>query len=277
MLCVIASVNFGIALAEFNPQKVVDDFRNLNVSGTGFDFSSNPVWGTQNDGGNAYRYFVARNGSDLPDLSAYAGYARIENGFRAYCIDVHVQPTAQKGTATLNYNAAKGTTYNASGDILTVGAAWLFAQYARGILPGYDETDLYDGDSVDMFYDALTVLMSGTNKEKVDFFSTSDNIFSVVMRDAGEVYGYTVADWISTYDMRDRYDGIGDFAVFVMSIKGTNGKGYQDFLYLAPADYGSGGGGVPEPATLLLWTLGCMGLSSTSWVRKRRMTKLARS
>ena len=34
-------------------------------------------------------------------------------------------------------------------------------------------------------------------------------------------------------------------------------------------------GGVPEPATLLLWTLGGMGLAGTSWVRKRRMKKLA--
>jgi len=51
----LSFVNYGAVLAGFNPQQVVNDFRNLNVSGTGFDFTSNPVWGTQKNGGNAYR------------------------------------------------------------------------------------------------------------------------------------------------------------------------------------------------------------------------------
>ena len=38
-----------------------------------------------------------------------------------------------------------------------------------------------------------------------------------------------------------------------------------------------GRGGVPESSTLLLWTLGGMGLVSTSRARKRRVKKLAYS
>jgi len=46
-----------------------------------------------------------------------------------------------------------------------------------------------------------------------------------------------------------------------------------------PGDPGDPGnpGGVPEPATLLLWTLGSLGVAGSSWARKRRMNKLAMS
>jgi len=270
-VCALACANNSATLAEFNPQQVVTAFRNLNVTNTGFDFTSNPVWvNSDGDGGNAYRTFVARNGSALPNTSAYGGVALLPNGFRSYCVDVAIQRTTVTGTATLNYNPANGTTSNYTGHVLSVGAAWLHSQYARGILPGYDETVFYEGDSVEQFYAALTALMSGTASQKLSFIANSSNMFAVEMRNVGSMYGYTAADWAAAYDMRGRYDAIGDYAVFVMSIRGTDGRNYQDFLYLAPADYGNGGGEVPEPATLLLWTLGGMGLAGSSWARKRR-------
>ena len=271
LVCALALVNYGAALAEFNPQQVVTDFRNLNVNNTGFDFASEPVYG-----GNAYRYFIARNGSALPDLSAYTGIALLANGFRSYCIDVQIQHTAQQGTAVLSYNAANGTTSNRSGKVVNLAIAWLHTQYVRGNLAGYDESVWYDGDSMDLFYEALRVLMSGTTQEKYSYLANANNHnpFITQMLNAGAMYGYTADDWLTAYDMRDRYDIIGDYAVFVMTITGTDGRAYQDFLYLAPANYGNGGG-VPEPATLLLWTLGGFGLAGTSWTRKRRMHKLA--
>jgi hypothetical protein len=63
---------------------------------------------------------------------------------------------------------------------------------------------------------------------------------------------------------------------------------YQDLVFLIfmnnpadpppidppPVDPPPGGGGdVPEPATMLLWTLGGFGMAGTSWIRKRRMMK----
>ena len=55
---------------------------------------------------------------------------------------------------------------------------------------------------------------------------------------------------------------------------------YNDGVFLVFSNDGSGPGpqpGVPEPATLLLWTLGSMGFAGSSWTRKRRMMKLAKS
>ena len=53
----------------------------------------------------------------------------------------------------------------------------------------------------------------------------------------------------------------------------TGFSGTIQAIYLSETDPGPSG--VPEPATLLLWTLGGMGLAGSSWVRKRQMKKLA--
>ena len=50
---------------------------------------------------------------------------------------------------------------------------------------------------------------------------------------------------------------------------------YNDGVFLLFSNEGGGGGGVPEPASLLLWTLGGFGLVGSSWARNRRMKKLA--
>lgn len=51
---------------------------------------------------------------------------------------------------------------------------------------------------------------------------------------------------------------------------------YNDavFLVLENRTTSGGGGGVPEPATLLLWSLGSLGLAGKSWYRKRAKKNL---
>jgi hypothetical protein len=92
--------------------------------------------------------------------------------------------------------------------------------------------------------------------------------------------------------MVHHYTEIGDYLVFVMDLMDANGRHINmgDYLYLvrksdspdAPIrpdfpDIGNGNNDVPEPASILLWALGGLGLACTSRARNRRMKKLALS
>ena len=86
--------------------------------------------------------------------------------------------------------------------------------------------------------------------------------------------GMTAQEYLmSSYDPGQSYDLMGDYSVFVMRTTSTDGKiASQDFLILLEHE---GSPDVPEPATLLLWTLGGLGVAGTSWARKRRLAKAA--
>ena len=57
---------------------------------------------------------------------------------------------------------------------------------------------------------------------------------------------------------------------------GDAGGNYNDTVFLVITGAAEGGepGGVPEPATMFLWTLGGLSLAGASWRRKRNMKKL---
>ena len=77
--------------------------------------------------------------------------------------------------------------------------------------------------------------------------------------------------WTAHYNLLQNYDVMGDYLVFIMTVTDPNGGNthFEDFLYHATKtdnptpprrpDDPPGNGDVPEPATVLLWTLGSLG------------------
>jgi len=229
-------VNCGVALAELTPSQIVSQFNNLGTNGWAFDTR-----------GSIPSTFTATNSSLVPDLSAYAS-----GSLNSFCVNMNLGAIS-RGVATLSYNADTGRTQNASNVALSVGGALLYQQYAAGLLPV-----VLGSISIDTSIRALN------NATSVTAINWSQGFYA---------YLYSLKPdssyWIANYNVNQRYDEIGDHAVFVMNIKGATGTAnYQDFLYVARADYG-GNNDVPEPATLLLWTLGSAGAFGFNHYRKR--------
>ena len=257
--------------ADFNAQIVVDNFAGAGQSTWTFNSTNQP-------GG--YERSFYHNSGIVPNRGAFAvnstGFYGTQAGtnlFYSFCVNQNINTVATAGTATLNYNAATGVTQNASGQALTVGAAWLFQQYATGYLAGFSYNNMVGAGTrfsrdTNLLQSAINLLMSGGD------IIGSTNTFVQAMLQANSSASY----WLGTYNVNQRYNEIGDHAIFVMNIRNNGGVANQDHLYIVQANYGGGGSSdVPEPASLLLWTLGGLGLAYTSRARNRRLKKLALS
>jgi hypothetical protein len=198
-------------------------------------------------------------------------------------------------------------TSNADGKNLTVGVAALYTHFSLG----YFDAD-YDAVALQT---ATQFLFDGGNDSlgvNNDYYWGGNKYLQYLLAmNSDQNY------WRAAYDLVHNYAEIGDYLVFIMDMQNENGNHINigDYLYLArksdnpvgpirpnnpgggdggddPEGPGTGGGddgnggggdggdgnsGVPEPATLLLWTLGGLGLTGTSWARNRRMKKLALS
>ena len=253
------AVASGLAFADLNAQAVVTNFNSMN-GGRGFDFvfassaslmTLTTTAGTTNVNNTAY---AANRGGTVTGGRTY---------FYSFCVNPSLSTTTP-ALGKLNYEASTGRTYtkNANGtnrDALSLGAAYLYKQYATSTSLG--------NVTAATFTTALQELngtISGTN--------WNTNMFLAMLLSERNDQNY----WKAKYDTRHEYSEMGNYVVFVMNVTNSSGAGqYQDFLYITTAS-GGGGGDVPEPATLLLWSLGGMGLAG-SWARKRRMKKLALS
>ncbi len=239
------------AFADLDAASVVSSFNGMNGTGQGYRFTyradGSLVYVTAQDGGYA-----------RADTSAYVGGTYGSNYFTTFCVEPTVSIT-NPAMGKLNYNASNGETRNSSGVALTFGAAYLYKQYATGAISVTSATS-------GAFTAALQVLM-GTQT----LTNWLGNTFLSGLQAANSDKSY----WTKIYDTRKEYSEIGQYSVFVMQVTNVNGGGdYQDFLYIAKTSGGSSV--VPEPASILLWSLGGLGLAG-SWARKRRMKKLALS
>ncbi|MDR1960618.1 MAG: PEP-CTERM sorting domain-containing protein [Planctomycetaceae bacterium] len=197
-----------------------------------------------------------RSGYNFVDTSAYAqGVTGNSTYYKAFC----VEPTGGVSTsmeAKLNY--ANGKSQTSDGYALSLGAAYLYKEFAVGTLDGFNYTDSGQRSSDSYALRAAIRTLMGINP--ISNWSTNTYLSQLLADNPDMDY------WKQIYDPGKYYDEIGNYSVFVMNCFMNNGDSNgQDFLYIAKAE-----GSVPEPTSLLLWGMGSLGLFGIKRSRKHR-------
>ncbi|MCL2117150.1 MAG: PEP-CTERM sorting domain-containing protein [Planctomycetaceae bacterium] len=249
---VYADLVAGVSLGA---QTIVNQFNNLNWR---FNYISSP----------AATYDLRTASGTTPNLDAYRHY---NNGayVSTFCVEPYNGPVSDNSLGRLNYSGGRTTVQTASGAglSLTVGAAYLYKLFLN---PNNDfEYITGFSNSVDYNHaitNAVRYLMGYTPGTDVAMHNTIRNYLLALNSD----WNY----WTSVYDPDKYYTEIGNFSIFVINTTVPGGGNGQDHLYIAraanpyvppeppqppPPEPPPGGGDVPEPATILLWTLGTLG------------------
>ena len=278
---VFADLIGGVSLGA---QNVVDAYNSLN-GGKGFRFGY--CWGAQDAPYQIYYKDVVSNttnleayenqypGSAMELISlGWAGYD-LTRLFRTFCVEPETPGggIGRNDVAKLNYSGSS-THVDPSGVALTVGAAYLYTQFSQDALLGIFPENTARDSAEKVIGNAIRYLMGYTSEVgQLNNQGWDNNVLQYLLT-VNNDRDY----WLGVYNPDAYYTEIGNYSVFVMNVWESNGTNSQDFLYLAKADIPydpSVGGDVPEPAALLLWTLGGLGLVCSSRAHKRRMKRLA--
>lgn len=250
LMCVSTLILQQEAKADLTASEIVSSFNNLN-SGQGLYFlytTSSTYEG---------RIAKASTSADVADVSAYAASTASSAGyFFSFCVESSSTITANLNYyGQLDYNG--GVTQTSSGNVLTVGAAYLYQQFAAGTLAGYSYSSGRSTSATAM-REALYVL---TGQQTIANWSNNTFLSHLLTVNNSQSY------WIASYDPGQYYTEIGNFSVFVMQVtSATNGAEAQDFVYVAKASFGD----VPEPATFILWLMGSVSALGAGYAKKRR-------
>ena len=249
----VTVIGTGMIRAELTPNEIVNNFNSIGTYG--LSFSSGGISGTNE------RLFTGPAGQDISG-AYFNGTSTAVNTFHSFCVEPNVGSVASSGTAKLNFTGGNSTRIDSDGKAVSVGTAFLYTQFATGAftssLYNYTNSSQRTSDS-SLLLTTLRSLMSPQGT-----INWTSNKFLAYLLTINSDQSY----WTGVYNPAQYYDEIGNYAVFVMNIHNTSGTGqYQDFLYIAKADYGKGA--VPEPATVLLWSLGSLGVFGVSQYRKR--------
>jgi len=251
---VVLAIGAGkLAFADLDAAAIVSTFNALN-GGVGLK--------TTNSSANGAVTLNPYSGSQFPSISAYVASARSTSGtgFQSFCLEPSAPGPSSGSTGKLNFNSVTGTSTTSSNNVLSIGAATLYAQFATGTLSNYSYTSA-DASLL------LTAIRAAMGISTVTNWTTNKYLNQLLAVNANQSY------WQSAYDARQTY-GFGDYSVFVININLPSGGNAQDFLYIAQANNtGGGDGSVPEPASILLWSLGGLGGLIASWKRKQKRNK----
>ena len=243
------------------------------------------------NGGNGFTFKVAEDkqgdklisvvGKTPVDVTAYNQQAGrsgldIDSGqdfFRSFCVEPNASiDGVLVGTLSYEYDTtkAKWITKTSEGVSLVLGAAILYKEFALNEM---------NGRSADTLREAILMLMS---VQDYTISSWAQNEHLAYLYSISQHDGNSAGVWTATYDPGQDsglyYDMLGDCRVFIMNALSEDDtlsdklRERQDFLYIMQTRSDTD---VPEPASILFWTLGGLGAAGTSWARKRRMKKLA--
>jgi len=249
--CVYGEMVAGVSL---NAQSVVSSFNGMN-GGRGLNYAAQSNWAD----GQWHNYM--NNGGSFANTSAYAPSLGGSSNFISVCVEPLVGLIGP-GYATLSYSGGQSASAT-DGNILSVGAAYLYMLYATGraVVP-----------TMAAYAEAIKTLMGAYYDGPIPDGHWNSNAYLSQLLSVNSDKNY----WQSAYNPDAYYTEIGNYSVFVASA----GTGTQSFLYLSNAarpydpPVPPPPGDVPEPASLLLWVLGVVGLAG-SRMRPSRMKKLA--
>ena len=171
--------------------------------------------------------------------------------------------------ATLSYD--NGATRTSGGTAINLGVAYLYSRYATGDLSIYDYTN---NSTAAEFNEALQFLL-GNGSSGTTW--TSNRFLNHLVTESGNS-----SVWLQQYDLNTTYPAWvdNDYAVYVMNLSQIDYDRLPelyppipylpvgDVLYLVRRD---SIGGVPEPATVFLWTCMSVGLFGAARHRRKRM------
>lgn len=243
------------------------------------DLNANEIYSLFNtmNGGQGFRFSYSASSSLVSLTTPTGGFENVDNSayingrggfvgtparsyFYSFCLAPNLQVLTD-GLGRINYDPVSGRSVTSQGNALTLGAAFLYKEYATSLTP-LGMTGNVNATELALALRALMGISVVTDWTQNIYLN---RLLALNSR----------THWTQPYYANQRYSEIGDYSIFAMNVTNANGTGqYQDFIYIAratPDDV------VPEPAMLLLWTLGGMGLYGSSVARKRRLKKLALS
>ena len=266
------------AFADQTAQDIVTEFNAMN-GGYGYQFNPGTAasYTYSSTGTGEIRLFQVA-GTQMADVSAYTSNTAGTNYFQTFCVEPSRQFGSGGTSGFLDYaNNTTSTFMNGDTGLsttLTLGAAYLYKQFATGNL-NYDYVGSNRAYDAAVLQDAIWYLIGNSAEMKV---TTSTNNKYLQMLDG--MSGYT---WSAAYDPGQSYMGLmDDYRVFVMqtplsiTVNPSGGMGImsmpfytQDVLYVAKPDSSD----TPEPASILLWTLGGLGAAGMAYRKRRNSTK----
>lgn len=199
------------------------------------------------------------NYSPLAQYTVNVGGVNV-TGFQTFCVQVDEE--FYPGTI-YNYSvslASVGNPGNVDVFPLSEGAAWLYSEFARGLLSGYDYHDNGSGNGLSRRTDAgllqaaLWALQGGQTYGDGDYAS-------VASTEANNPFYLLALNTLGTANLELPATSSTDFGVEILNISDSSGHSAQNQLVYV---------GVPDGgATLGMLTAGLAGLATLSRWRKR--------
>ena len=289
---------YGTSLADTGASIIVDNYNSLNGGKgvvAGVDHSDfYKVVNNHTESGELYvrNWFYGTHATDYATFADTSAYVEAEpiitTGTETIVVDNKIDPYTYDtlyystfciapnvnimygASAEIKLNYVNGKSTTSDNHVLSLGAATLYARFASGTLTpyhyGYSATDVAErATSAVALRDAIRFLIGAGTAGDI----SGTNVFVKYLLNENS----DLTHWTSIYDPNELYSEVGDYAVFVMNVT-QNGSPAQDLLYVSkiivsppPPPV------VPEPATVLIWSLGGLGMVCTAW-RKRHLAKM---
>jgi len=282
MVVVLATVTFSSGqriYADWDAEKFAQGFNSMNSNqGFNFSYALNDIDGDLanlnllNPDAAIILTNLVPGGPDV--LGVYNNNEFVNSKYKTFCVQPKVPIAVGKEFwGTLNYSDGKTFTYQYDPDNqsqknpLSIGAAYLYKAYVTGEFGVFKP--VIDGGG--WKYSQRDIGMAIRTLMGVDDYGLTWNqgllnwlVSDVEVEVDGKMQKMGKDYWTTPYDLTKTYSFMEDYHVFVLNVTGANDQRSQDFLYITRA---SPPPHAPEPATILLWTLGTVG--AAGYLRRR--------